>query len=474
VYGAASDDPCDDVVCVLDILDNSGATTWTSTQNVEWLDPSHWQATFPLTTQHRARLCQARTQTDPPRPAYQLSAKCPACLKPAYYAEVIECCPTVSDLAAIPGECVDPDHSGLLLRPLTVTWKVVRNSAAGSVQTQASVNQDTRIQSGQVHTLNANIIGSVFEEVFYVPPGVNLKVGVEILGFDDCVGLSLLLDPLLTCSCEYQPVFTQNFVVQDENGQVLTQQVLDGKCVSAKKVVVQAPADARNSRFEWVAPAQADPNNPYQTTVDVPDTDAGIEVNARIGSDPCIHERRITIVRCQARPGFCGWLPLTCPQVEAMWMVLFYFASMLVYVGVSLMSAFAIDVVAERAGAATAAIAMALGLGFTLGGLLLYLAWLFLVLYWLMCCAPRSPCRYLRSFSWLLMWIGLTIPLWALMVMVLGLLLQLKIFTLGGIGVGTLFSYLITSLLTGGVWLAMKWFHCPLINPFDLPPVLES
>jgi hypothetical protein len=475
VFGSALGGDCNPIAATLELVDAAGQPFWTSTQAAEWIDVEHWQATLPLSAERRRYLCESRFGIDPPRPGYRLRATCDKCVQPAQYSQIIECCPAVEKLKyQAAAACEDRDKAGLLLHRLKVQWAIARRSAGGDIDSQANVDLPSRSIPGQVLRLAADTDSQVFEDEFFVASGEPMTLRIALVGFDSCTGASKDIAALPACDCAGQPASTKDFVVLDENGDDLSQTVVDRRCVNALRVNVQAPPDARAGHFEWVSPAQADADDPFATTVGVPDTDEGVEVVARIGSAPCMQERSVTIKRCQARPPFCGFIPFSCAQVEATWMIIFYVATFACYVGISLLSSTATAATVEKAAAAIAAVALAIGMGFALAGIIAYLICFFLIIYWLLCCSPRSPCRFLRSFSWLLFWIGFSLPFWALLVLMVGLITQLKFYTLAGIGVGSLFSFLFTVLLAGGVMLAMHWFRCPIPNPWALPPVLAE
>lgn len=514
VFGTAIGSDCSDIAVTLTLRDASGQEIWQSVQPVDWTEPGRWRASFPLTADRRNTLCRVRIDGDPPRPAWSVAASCPNCGPPDHYTAFLDCCPAIELLGSDVGACEDPTQAGVLLRRVTVRWRVSRRNAGGAIASNARIDVPGNSIIGATFTMEDTATAQDFSDSsFLVPTGVSLSISATLTeGWDcDSTVATLDVDPLPACDCSGQPHSTAAFTIVDGSGTDVSATVLAGRCVAAASVTVTAPTDARSGRFEWVSPATPNAGSPFSTTVALPNTDDGVTVTARIGSAPCIHERSITIRRCQTRPGFCSFLPLSCTSIAVMWTIFFYLATMVGYIGLGLMSAGAItaasdsimavvasnlanvaavlpEPIASKITAAVSAIsaaalsvsataasfATAFGIGFVIACLCGFIIWFMLTLLWLACCAPRTPCLHLRSLSWVLAWIGLTMPVWAVILAVISLVLQLKIMTLAGIGVATVFGFVFTSLLTGLVMLMLLLNRCPIPNPFGFPPFLEE
>jgi len=161
---------------------------------------------------------------------------------------------------------------------------------------------------------------------------------------------TLALPALAPCDCTGHPASTGDFMVTvDTNGDDLSAAVGKGDCVKARTVRITAPAEVRGERFEWLAPASADPLAPLSTVITVPDTDDGVTVTARIGSQPCQRERSVTVKLCQTRSGFCASVRLPCQLVETTGVLAFLFVLICQHVGLSLVCGAVVNEAVQKA-----------------------------------------------------------------------------------------------------------------------------
>lgn len=466
-----------------------------STQTFDGAVPETWQVAFPATPELRRILCW-NGQPDFPG-SWSLVLDCPNCAAPVVYSRTLVCCPALELTShSVEPECADQASTGQLQRVLSARWRVTRNDAAGELLSQATLQFSGQQLHSAIRSLPVDQAQADFSETFQVPTGQEIVLTAELLGHADCLQQlqSRTIAPLSACGCEGQPHSTADFSVVDDNGKDVSEQIKNGECVNAKSVTVRAPSDARSGRFSWVAPTVADANDPFSTTVAVPNTDSGVTITAIIGSAPCSHERSVVIKRCISRPGFCNNLPFSCEPIKVMWAVVFYLASFVAYIGFGLLSAGITGVYADAATtlaassntgtgssaivsagySAAGVIASSIGLGILLAAAIGYLVWLVLSIWWFTCCGERSACQYLRSWSWLLDWIIFSLAFWALALVCLGLLFQLRYYSIAGVGFSTVFGLLFTSVFSLIANLSLKWEGCGKPNMFDRPPFLEN
>ena len=497
VVGRTEGDDCTgDVRVTLFLQYEDRSTQELQSRAASWLDGETWEALFALNAEERAQVCRgAWVQGDPPLfvPGYVATATCEGCGdRPARHSRPLDCCPRIEVLRSEPEPvCVDPDRSGVLRRQLRLRWRVTRGNVEGDVITRAFLRWGG---SGRARGDDQTLPDSYdpaqsqeFEDTLLVPPETNLRYAVELVQpRASCAGLDyILITPLPACDCTGHEPSDTPFKVTDENGADITEDVAAGRCVNATRVTVTAPDDVRGERFQWVAPASADPGDPFSTTAEVPDTDEGVTVTALVGSDPCTHERAVTVRRCQSRPGFCASVRLDCRLVEASGVLLFYLCLCLIFDGLgiiggssakgALMKLFTglTEAITTGAGAipepvaskittAVAAVASVYGEYSTgLAGLAsitgLVLIWLGLVAlavsllllaYWINCCAPRDwHCRFLVNLHWCIQFFLATQWVWALVLAVVCLIFDIgNIFTVAGIGFAAVFSYIVSGL----------------------------
>lgn len=500
VVGRTEGDDCaGGVEVTLHLRYADGTTAEVQSRPASWLDAQTWEALFALNAEERAQVCRvgrvlAGGEIYVEVPGYLVEATCEACgEEPARHSERLECCPRVE---LLPGEaepvCVDPDCSGVLRRGLRLRWRVTRGNVEGPIDTRAFLRWGAGAQArGADRTLpdSADPAHSQeFSDVLIVPPETDLRFAVELARPNSFCGGSedVLIPALPPCDCEGHEPSSTPFKVTDENGTDITEAVAAGDCVSATRVTVTAPDDVRGGCFEWLPPAVADQGDRFSTTAEVPDTDEGVTVTARVGSAPCAYEPSVNVRRCQSRPAFCRNFRMDCRSVEICGVLLFYACLCLLFDGLGIvggasakgvlskflatlaekltagMSAVP-EPVATKVAAVVAAVVsfygeFSTGLAAWASTAGLFLIWVALVMlvvslllltYWINCCAPRDwHCRFLINLHWSIRLFLATQWAWALVLSVVCLIFDIgNIFTVVGIGFAAIFSYIVAGLV---------------------------
>lgn len=515
VVGRKGAGACPSVDVSFILRDENGQTLLQDDEQATWLSDTVWQAKFPIEHGFRDRFCgRVQGGGEFRMPPYVVQARCQDCPNPAMYARELHCCPQFAIVShRFEDACADPDGIGLLRRPIQIQWKIVRGSVAGDVHGHVRVKWSGGEWRGPPRVLasatllnatDLDAIGDqheVFTEIAFVPGGVEARIELEQDLPAPCAdaGLPFIdVGRIPLCDCRGQPSHNGDFKVVGDNGEDLTQAVARGECVSARRVRISVPDDARNHRFEWLDGVTPAGDDPLSTDQAVPDTDEGITIRARIGSSPCGDEpRSVTVRRCRDRIGFCSFWRFPCHAVELAGVLSFYLCLVCMFAGLScVMGGVSRGLVATQLGligkaasagmstlpepvvsklAALAAqlvsiygelsVTIAAGLtSFGLGLIAASLAALCLAMmclwYWIQCCAPRRwECRFLQNLHWCLIAFG-TSTLWVAGVLAIVLVaFDVTLSTLLGIGAGAVFAYVIANVVPI-VWLLLIGYRC--------------